>query len=162
MKRTLAALLLLAATAAAAEPLRAQEGEEAAVRAAVTALFDAMRAGDADGIRNAFTPEARLQTAGVARDGQVVLRTEEVEAFATAVGAPRSEVWDERIDAWQVRVDGPLAVVTTDYSFYAGDTFSHCGINAFQLLETAEGWKIFQITDTRRRTGCAGQAPAGR
>jgi hypothetical protein len=161
MKRTLAALLLLASTAAA-EPLRAQNGEEAAVRAAVTALFDAMRAGDADGIRAAFTPEARLQTAAVGRDGQVALRTEQIESFATAVGAPRDEVWDERIDAWEVRVDGPLAVVTTDYSFYVGTAFSHCGINAFQLLRTAEGWKIFQITDTRRRTGCPGQPADGR
>jgi hypothetical protein len=161
MKRTLAALLLLGA-AVPAQPLRAQDGDDAAVRAAVTALFDAMRAGDADGVRAAFTPEARRQTAAVGRDGEVALRTEQIESFATAVGTPRDEVWDERIDAWEVRLDGPLAVVTTDYSFYVGATFSHCGINAFQLLRTGERWKIFQITDTRRRTGCPGQPAAGR
>ncbi len=93
-------------------------------------------------------------------DGQAVLRVEQVENFAAAVGAPRDQVWDERIDRWEVRLDGPLAVVTTDYSFYAGDTFTHCGINAFQLLRTAEGWKIFQLVDTRRRTGCPSQPAA--
>jgi ketosteroid isomerase-like protein len=158
MKLALPALLVLATLAA--QPLRAQADEEAAARAAVTALFDAMRAGSAEGVRAAFTPDARLQSAGMRPDGQAVLRSEQVENFATAVGAPRDEVWDERIDAWDVRVDGPLAVVTTDYSFYAGDRFSHCGINAFQLLRTADGWKIFQLVDTRRRTGCPVDAAA--
>jgi ketosteroid isomerase-like protein len=160
MKRSLLAFLLLAATVAAA-PLSAQTGDDdSAVRTAVTALFDAMRAGDAEGVRAAFAPDARLQSAAARPDGEAVLRSEEVERFAAAVGAPRDQVWDERIDAWEVRVDGPLAVATTDYSFYVDDTFSHCGINAIQLLKTADGWKIFQLTDTRRRTGCPGQEPA--
>jgi hypothetical protein len=161
MRRALPLLLVLLPLVAP-RPASAQADDEGAVRAAVTALFDAMRAGDADGIRAAFTPEARLQTAARGGDGEAVLRSETVEAFATAVGAPRDQVWDERIDAWAVRVDGPLAVVTTDYSFYAGDTFSHCGINAFQLLRTAAGWRIFQITDTRRRTGCPSAAGGAR
>ena len=53
-----------------------------------------------------------------------------------------------------MRIDGPLAVVTVDYTFYAGPRLSHCGIDAFQLFRGPEGWKIFQLTDTRRRTGC--------
>jgi hypothetical protein len=60
-----------------------------------------------------------------------------------------------------VRIDGPLAVVTVDYSFYAGQQFSHCGIDAFQLFRGPAGWKIFQLTDTRRRTGCGAQTGTG-
>jgi hypothetical protein len=41
-----------------------------------------------------------------------------------------------------------------NYAFFAGDTFSHCGVNAFQLFKGADGWKIFHIADTRRREGC--------
>jgi hypothetical protein len=44
-----------------------------------------------------------------------------------------------------------------DYSFFAGPRFSHCGIDAFQLFRGPGGWKIFQLTDTRRRTGCPGE-----
>jgi hypothetical protein len=150
-------LPVLVAIAAVSAPIAAQDtSDDAAARAAVTALFDAMRSGSADGVRAAFVPGARLQTAMVGPDGEPALRDEQVEAFAVAVGTPREQVWDERIDAWHVRVDGPLAVVTTDYSFYVDDRFSHCGINAIQLLRTADGWRIFQLVDTRRRTGCAG------
>lgn len=148
-------LLLLAALAPA--PARAQADEEAAVRAVVIRLFDAMRAGDGSVFRELFTPDARLQTAAVRRDGTVILDSTPVDTFAAFVSQPHDFVADERIDAWHVRIDGPLAVVTVDYSFYMGDRFSHCGIDAFQLFKSAEGWKIFQLTDTRRRTGCPGQ-----
>jgi hypothetical protein len=147
--------LLLAAALAAGTPLHAQTDDEAAVRAVVVGLFDAMRAGDGDGVRARFTSDGRLQTAAPVPEGGAVLRETPVERFAASVESPRDEVWDERVDAWEVRVDGPLASVVTDYSFFVGERFSHCGINAFQLLRTAEGWKIFQLTDTRRRAGCA-------
>jgi ketosteroid isomerase-like protein len=152
-------LLLLASLAPGQTRAQApsQADEEAAVRAVVTRLFDAMRAGDGTVFRELFTPDARLQTAAARRDGSVVLDGTPVDTFAAFVAQPHDFVADERIDAWQVRVDGPLAIVTVDYSFYAGERFSHCGIDAFQLFRSAEGWKIFQLTDTRRRTGCPGQ-----
>lgn len=155
MKRILVIALALAALAPA--QARAQAAAEDSVRAVIVRLFDGMRAGDSAAVRSVFVPGARLQTAAVRQDGTPVLRQDSVEAFVQAVGAPHEVVWDERVDAWHVRVDGPLAVATTDYSFYAGTQFSHCGINAFQLFRGPEGWKIFQLTDTRRRTGCGAQ-----
>lgn len=156
MKRILTAALL-ALPLLAALPAHAQTDDEAAVRAVVTRLFDGMRAGDGAVFREVFTPDARLQTAAVRRDGTPALTSMAVDSFAAMVAQPRDFVLDERIDAWHVRVDGPLAVVTVDYSFYAGQRFSHCGIDAFQLFKSAEGWKIFQLTDTRRTTGCPPQ-----
>jgi uncharacterized protein (TIGR02246 family) len=156
MKRILIALLLSLPIFAAA-PATAQSDDEAAVRAVVTRLFDGMRAGDGSVFAQVFTADARLQTAAVRRDGTPALTSEPIAAFAEMVSQPRDFVLDERIDAWHVRVDGPLAVVTVDYSFYAGARFSHCGIDAFQLFKSAEGWKIFQLTDTRRTTGCPPQ-----
>jgi uncharacterized protein (TIGR02246 family) len=153
MKRILV-LFLLALPFTAAAPAAAQPDDEAAVRAVVTRLFDGMRAGNASVFAELFTADARLQTAAVRRDGTTILATESVDSFAAMVSQPRDFVLDERIDAWDVRVDGPLAVVTVDYSFYAGERFSHCGIDAFQLFKAADGWKIFQLTDTRRTTGC--------
>jgi hypothetical protein len=156
MKRFLIALLLSLPIFAAA-PAAAQGEDEAAVRAVVTRLFDGMRAGDGSGFREIFTADARLQTAVTRRDGTTMLMTEPVDSFAAIVSRPHDVVYDERIDTWHVRIDGPLAVVTVDYSFYAGESFSHCGIDAFQLFKSAEGWKIFQLTDTRRTTGCPSQ-----
>ena len=153
MKRILIAVLALAALAPL--DLHAQATAEDSVRAVVVRLFDGMRTRDSAAVRAAFVPDARLQTALVRQDGRPELRTDSVGAFVRAVGgAPADVVLDERVDSVHVRIDGPLAVVTVDYSFYAGSRFSHCGIDAFQLFRGPEGWKIFQLTDTRRRTGC--------
>lgn len=152
MKRILIAAIAL--TALAPAPARAQATAEDSARAVIVRLFDGMRAGDSAAVRALFAPGARLQTALVRPDGTPVLREDSVDTFVRAVGGPHEFTWDERVDAWHVRIDGPLAVVTVDYSFYAGERFSHCGIDAFQLFRGPEGWKVFQLTDTRRRTGC--------
>ena len=130
----------------------AETPAHAAVRAAVTALFDAMRAGDGAAVRAAFHPDAALMSVGAGRDGALRVQGGEVEGFATAVGTPHDAVWDERIGPVEVRVDGPLATAWMPYRFYLGDTFSHCGVNAFQLADTGAGWQIVAITDTRRAT----------
>lgn len=152
--RTIAAACAAAPAALAAQA--APAAERAAVLATVRGLFDAMRAGDSARVRAAFHPSARLASALV-RDGQPELKLDSVSVFARAVGTPHADVWDERLGATSVHVDGPLAAVWAEYSFYAGPKFSHCGVDAFQLLKTAEGWRIFALADTRQRTGCPGQ-----
>lgn len=91
---------------------------------------------------------------GQPRMAEPVLRRTPAAGFLQAVGAPREEVWDERISNLQIQIDGPLASAWMDYSFYRGDAFSHCGVNTMTLLREEDGWKIFAISDTRRRTGC--------
>lgn len=145
---------VLALAALAPVRLSAQVTTEDSVRAVIVQLFDGMRTRDSAAVRAAFVPDARLQTALV-RDGRPELRADSVGAFVRAIGgAPADVTLDERVDSVHVRIDGPLAVVTVDYTFYAGQRLSHCGIDAFQLFRGPEGWKIFQLTDTRRRAGC--------
>jgi hypothetical protein len=156
MRRWMLAALgaALLAAAGTAGPVRAQGVEDGAqVRAVIDALFDAMRAGDAAALEALFHEDARLQTAGVV-EGVPVLRTEAVADFVRAVGAPRDEVWDERISGFEARVDGRLATAWMEYRFHVGERFSHCGVNAFQLFLGPDGWRVTQITDTRRRDGC--------
>lgn len=155
---TLAVAALPAAVAAqtAAEPAAAAppEAEREAVMAVVTRLFDAMRQGDSAMLRSTFHPEARLATVGM-RNGTPVVGFEEVDGFASAIGSkPAEQVWDERLHNEIVHIDGTLATVWTEYDFYLGDEFSHCGVDSFQLAKTADGWKIFSIADTRQREGC--------
>jgi hypothetical protein len=147
--RILAALAMLIATTA---PLRAQAPAdgEAGVRAAIEQLFDGMRSGDSTAVRAVFHPEARMLSAAI-RNGETVLQAGSVDEFVRAVGTPHAEIWDERIDDVEIEVDDPLATAWMDYRFHLGEAFSHCGVNAFQFLRTAEGWRVIQITDTRRR-----------
>lgn len=147
------ALLLLAL--AAAPSLAAQSADpRVQVEAAITRLFDAMRAGDSAAVRSLFHPAARLGSA-VERDGVVTVRPDAPDAFIRAVGSPRQAVWDERIAGLTIQIDGPLASAWMEYAFYLGDRRSHCGVNAMQLVRMAEGWQIVSLIDTRRQDGCA-------
>ena len=129
------------------------EADRQAVLATVHRLFDGMRAGDSAAVRAAFHPTAYLATA--VQSGQdPVLQVDTLEAFIRAVGSPHEEAWDERVTSGEVRIDGNLASVWTEYAFFAGTRFSHCGVDAFQLARTAQGWRIIVLTDTRRRDGC--------
>jgi hypothetical protein len=51
--------------------------------------------------------------------------------------------------------DGDLAEVWASYAFYIGKTFSHCGVDSFQLLKEETGWKIIHLNYTRRKNDCS-------
>ena len=147
--------LVLALSLVASSAARAQGAAEdrRAVVAVVQKLFDGMRAGDSAAVRATFHPQALLATAAL-RKGVAAVELDTVDAFVRAVGTTHQEVWDERVRATRVEIDGPLASVWAEYSFYAGAKFSHCGIDAFQLARDGDAWLIVALTDTRRRTGC--------
>ena len=136
-------------------PAYAQQADSVrtAVLATVHRLFDGMRAGDSGAVRAVFHPAAFLATA-VVRQGAPEVQVDKLDGFVQAVGTPHDEVWDERVVSEEVRIDGALATVWTEYSFYAGAKFSHCGVDAFQLARTDGGWRIIALTDTRRQEGC--------
>ncbi len=141
------AALLLGPAAASA-----QSGDRE-VLAVVRRLFDGMRAGDSAAVRAVFEPTARMYTVAD-RNGTPALTTDSLDKFVRAIGTPHAQMWDERTANEKVHVDGNLAVVWADYTFYAGDKLSHCGVDTFQLFRGPTGWKVFTISDTRRRTGC--------
>ena len=145
-------VLSLAASAGAQEATASSD--RAAVLGVVRRLFDGMRAGDSAAVRATFHPKAVLWSA-LLRNGAPEARFDSIDEFARAVGTPHNEKWDERTSNETVHVDGPLAVVWTDYSFYLGTRFSHCGVDTFQLARTDAGWKIVALADTRRRETCS-------
>ncbi|MNK31759.1 putative lumazine-binding protein [compost metagenome] len=131
----------------------AQNDEESAVKKAVNNLFIGMRTSDSTLTRTAFATGAVMQTI-VNKDGKVSVRTESVNNFIKLIGTPHAEQYDERIVFTKILIDGPLASVWTDYKFYLGDKFSHCGVNSFQLVKGDKGWQIVHIIDTRRKEDC--------
>lgn len=131
---------------------RAQVAHEH-VRTVVEPFFDGMRQADSTAVRAVLHPDARFLTT-LMRGDEPVLHVGSIPQFLEAVGTPRDEVWDERIWNLDVKVDDRLASVWMEYAFYLGEQLSHCGANAFQLFHGAHGWKVIQITDTRRRDGC--------
>ena len=128
--------------------------EEDAVKATINRLFDGMRNADTTMLRNAFAAKNTLETIAKTKDGKFVVRTESLANFIKSIGTPHTEKYDERIVFTKILIDANLASVWTDYKFYVGDKFSHCGVNSFQLFKGDDGWKIIYLIDTRRKDNC--------
>ncbi|SDH32137.1 protein of unknown function [Chitinophaga filiformis] len=124
------------------------------VKAAVNSLFTAMRNADSSALIKCFAPGAVLQTVVKDKQGVVSVRSEAISGFASSIGQLPKEAADERITFDVVKVDGDLAIAWTPYNFYFQQQLLHCGVNSFQLVRLAEGWKIQYIIDTRRKNGC--------
>jgi hypothetical protein len=160
----LAVLLLLPAALAAQQPAPAAPppppqpayaADSAAIRLVVTRLFDGMRARDTAAMRTLFHEPVAMRSVAV-RQGQNVVEADGLDDWFKGVSsAPAGLLLDERLGPPEIRVDGNLAMVWAYYEFYAGDKFSHCGVDSFQLGRTDAGWKILLLADSRRRSGCS-------
>jgi hypothetical protein len=145
--------LTLSLTIIISSQVTAQSTEDS-VKAAVTNMFAAMKNADSAALFNSFSPTAVLQTIGRNKEGQTVVRTDNVSMFASSIGKlPKGDA-DERITFGAVHIDGPMASVWTPYEFYFKGNFSHCGVNSFQLVRMNGEWKIQYIIDTRRKDNC--------
>ena len=151
----LLALLFALLGSATAGPAVGQEPtkDEVEALAVVYRLFDGMRARDRATLESVFHEKARLMSAG-SRDGAPTVGETPIDGFIESIVTSEGAILDERLYSPEVRVDGNLATVWVEYDFFRGEEFSHCGYDAFQLAMTSGGWKIIQITDTRRREGC--------
>lgn len=127
---------------------------EDSVKAVVNMLFEGMKNSDAAMVNNSFADSAVLQTISRNKEGNIVVRNEQVKAFADFVGKQKKGTADERITFETIKTDGPLAIAWTPYKFYYEGKFSHCGVNSFQLIRINGQWKIQYLIDTRRRQGC--------
>lgn len=128
--------------------------EEAQVEAVIKSLFDGMRSKNADQVAAAFSKDAMMQTVIAKPEGSEV-GSNAVADFVTRIASTPAETQlDERILEYQIKIDGTMASAWTPYHFYVNDKFSHCGVNSFQLVKMADGWKIVYIIDTRRKEPC--------
>jgi hypothetical protein len=138
-------------------PVAAQSiGEENAVKEVITRLFKGMELGDTAIVHSTFYNKAAT-LATVLRDrnnAPVIRRESSIQEFLNAVGKPHGGAWYEEIWNVNVQTDGDFAQAWCDYAFYIDKNFSHCGIDAFHLFKGKDGWKIFHLADTRRKTEC--------
>lgn len=130
------------------------QSREDSVKSTVNALFEAMKNGDAEALKNCFSDSAILQTIANNKSGQKIIRTEKVNEFAASVSKLPKGAADERIIFETIKIDGPLAIVWTPYQFYYNGKFSHCGVNSFHLVNLNGNWKIHFLIDTRRKEPC--------
>lgn len=132
-----------------------QDAEGMAIMQPIVRLFTGMNLGDSAMVHSAFAKEVTMATVMKDKSGNVVVRRESsIAGFLKAVGTPHPEPWSEPIWDARIEVDGTFAQVWTPYAFYVGKKFSHCGVDAFQLVNDGKGWKIIHLADTRHTSGC--------
>ena len=129
-------------------PLAAQHSPNATI----TAVFDAMRAGDTTGLRANFHPDATLHSVVTKPDGQTVVSAGSIDRWFKGIQGAGAGAWEEQLHYSEVRTDGHLATAWTPYVFNYKGELHHCGTNTFQLVKDGDGgeWRVLHITDTRR------------
>lgn len=130
------------------------QSPEKEVEAVIRSLFEGMKNKDPELVKAAFSESALMQTVQAKPEGST-LGSNSVADFVNRIATtPAETVLDEQILDYQIKVDGTMASAWTPYKFFVNGNFSHCGVNSFQLVKMAEGWKIVYIIDTRRKENC--------
>ena len=132
---------------------KAQTAEDS-VKMTINRFFEGMKKSDTLLLKSTMMEGIIFQTIARNKEGETVVKSENVAAFLTSIATPSKDVADERILFETIKIDGSLASVWTPYKFYMGSQFSHCGANSFQLVRQNGSWKIQYIIDTRRKNGC--------
>jgi len=133
----------------------AQEDENAKVKATIDTFFEGFHKGDTIIMKSVMMDKMLLQTTYTTQEGTNILVSEESSKLMSAIAnRTNDQKWDERLLNYNIQVDGIMANVWTPYEFWFNDTFSHCGVNSFQLFNDHGTWKIIYLIDTRRKQGC--------
>lgn len=144
--------IVLAILGIAAVPARSQEAERDGVLVVVQEFFDTMTAADSAGASAIMLHEG--VSFGVREGAEGLFLRGRSNADYIAGLAGREERVVERMWDPTVLIHKRLAVVWAPYDIYVDGQFLHCGVDAFTLLETEEGWKIATAAFTMEPTGC--------
>ena len=106
----------------------------------IQTFFETMAAKDVEGARRVLVAEGRFHAVRE-QNGAPAIRSFTNAEYLTQLQqvkeALRERMWDP-----EVRIRGSMASVWTPYDFWLDGKRSHCGIDAFDLVRTPEGWKI--------------------
>jgi Putative lumazine-binding len=130
--------ILLAATPGASSAQIANDRD--AVLQTVQTFFNTMTANDVEGAGKILMPLGRFHIMDM-RKSTLEPRTFTGEEYLARMRKSkqtrRERIWDP-----EVRVHGLIASVWAPYDFWVDGKFSHCGVDLFDLIKTAERWKI--------------------
>lgn len=151
-------LLLAAATdkLPPANALPPPDNDTAAVLASINALFAGMAARDGAAILAQVRPDGRVTQVVDSADGNPAVNSASWAEFAERMKASTQKL-DERITNPAVDIDGDIAMVWSPYVFFIDGKLSHCGVDHFDLVREGGRWRIFNITYSKRTTGCPAQ-----
>lgn len=125
---------------------------ETQVLQVIESFFTALTARDVDTMRTLMTADGVISGHRV-ESGEAVLFTRTHAEYLAGLGEGDALLVERIWDA-EITVQGPVASAWTPYDFYIDGKFSHCGVNNFSLLETADGWQIAGVAYSMKTTDC--------
>jgi hypothetical protein len=131
-------------------PLAAETPDEKDVLAVVQKTFEGMASNDAGKILASMTADARLY--GVRANGAAYALP--AEQWANRLVSLKSEFNEHFTQTPAVSIHGTIANVWGEYELLRDGKFMHCGVDSFNLLKTAEGWRVAAVFDTEETDGC--------
>jgi hypothetical protein len=132
--------------------------EEQSVIAVVEQFFKALETRDAELARNILLPEGVVFSVRKEGGEKIIRATTHkqiIDSFGASTEKMLERMWDPK-----VLIHKEIAVVWTKYDFHREGKFSHCGVDAFNLIKTPQGWKISGIFYTVEKEGCE-ESPLG-
>jgi hypothetical protein len=111
------------------------QNDDKAILEPIYQLFTAMAESDSAKLHTAFASNPSLNTIVYDKNGKIFVKSDPLHGFLIAIGTPHKEICNEPIWGLTVLRDGDFAQVWANYAFFLGKTFSHCGIDAFQLIK---------------------------
>lgn len=119
--------------------------------ACVTSFFKAFHAQDTSAIKEIIHNDVVLATVQSNME-DTVLVVDDIQKFYISIASiPEAMKFHEELTDIEIRTDGLLAHVWTNYIFHLNDEVSHKGINAFTLINEGGKWKVIYLVDTRRK-----------
>lgn len=126
---------------------------EDAVLDVVQRFFDTISEKDVETARELLLTDGQFVSIRTV-DGKRVVRASSTRNFLDGLARSEGE-WLERMWDPEVKVQGDLATVWTPYDFHVDGVFSHCGVDAFDLIRIDGAWRITAGSYTVEREDCA-------
>lgn len=127
-------------------------GNEEKIISVVNRFFAVMESRSAADAKKILIPQGF--SFSIREEGKdALLKTSSFQAFMDSL-ANLKEHYKETMTNPKVLIHDRIAVLWADYKFYRDGKFSHCGVDAFSLIKTDDGWKIAGVIYTVEKTGC--------
>lgn len=137
--------------------LQVHAGDREDILAVVEQAFAAVTSQNPDDWRAVQVPQGttlsfRPHSSG--EPGKLEMRMTNNEEFIAGMRKTEQEYSEHWTAEPTVLIRGPIAVVWGAYEFTIDGKFSHCGIDAIDMVKLEEGWKIANFMWTVEKDNC--------
>lgn len=151
MKNTL--LLLFLFTFSQCYAQQNDEAQKKIITEKVNLFFKVLETKDTVLYNTLVYPNAQIWTIRPQQDVlKIAMRSFSDDMISLVAMKP---VIEERPVSYEIKVHNNIAIVWAPYTLSLSGKFSHCGVDVFTLLRSAEGWKIVSTVYSVEPDGCA-------